>query len=89
MGIFDRLKGKAKTSASPYDHGAHSHEDAHVHEGAPGSAHDPVCDMWVDPKKAPAKSDHKGQTIYFCTPGCKKAFDANPAKYLPKLKHAK
>jgi YHS domain-containing protein len=43
---------------------------------------DPVCHMDVDPAKAPAKSDYKGQTYYFCAPGCKRAFDANPEKYL-------
>ena len=38
--------------------------------------------MDVDEKKAPAKSDYQGKTYYFCAPGCKKAFDANPQKYL-------
>lgn len=80
MGIFDRLKGNKNAG--------HHHDDAHVHEGAPGAAHDPVCDMWVDPKKAPAHSTHQGETIYFCAPGCKTAFDKDPAKYMPKLKRA-
>lgn len=43
---------------------------------------DPVCKMQVEPAKAPAKSEYKGQTYYFCAPGCKKAFDANPEKYV-------
>jgi len=43
---------------------------------------DPVCKMQVDEKKAPAKSEYKGKTYYFCALGCKKAFDANPEKYL-------
>lgn len=43
---------------------------------------DPVCGMEVDEKSAPAKSEHMGKTYYFCAPGCKKAFDANPAKYI-------
>ncbi len=42
---------------------------------------DPVCGMEVDEKTAPAKSEHMGKTYYFCAPGCKKAFDENPAKY--------
>jgi DNA-binding FrmR family transcriptional regulator/YHS domain-containing protein len=42
---------------------------------------DPVCDMEVDEKTASATSEYKGRTYYFCAPGCKKAFDENPAKY--------
>ncbi len=45
-------------------------------------AKDPVCGMNVDEKKATATSQYKGKTYYFCAPGCKKAFDANPEKYL-------
>ncbi len=45
-------------------------------------AKDPVCGMEVDEKMAPAKSEYKGKTYYFCSPGCKKAFDADPEKYL-------
>lgn len=43
---------------------------------------DPVCGMMIDPKTAVGKSDYKGQTYYFCAPGCKKAFDKEPEKYL-------
>lgn len=43
---------------------------------------DPVCNMVVDEKTAKLKSDYKGKAYYFCAPGCKKAFDENPAKYL-------
>ena len=43
---------------------------------------DPVCKMTVDPKTAPAKSEYKGQTYYFCAPGCKAAFEKDPEKYL-------
>jgi YHS domain-containing protein len=43
---------------------------------------DPVCKMEVDKKKAPATSTYQGKTYYFCAAGCKKAFDANPEKYL-------
>ena len=42
---------------------------------------DPVCGMEVDPKTAGGKSDYKGQTYYFCSLGCKKAFDQEPEKY--------
>ena len=43
---------------------------------------DPVCKMTVDEKTAKIKSDYKDNTYYFCAPGCKNAFDENPAKYL-------
>jgi YHS domain-containing protein len=45
-------------------------------------ARDPVCGMDVDEKTAQHKSEHQGTTYYFCAPGCKKAFEAEPAKYL-------
>jgi len=47
-------------------------------------AKDPVCGMQVDEKKAAAKSQYQGQTYYFCAPGCKAAFDKEPAKYVGK-----
>ncbi len=43
---------------------------------------DPVCGMMIDPEKAPAKADYKGETIHFCMEGCKRKFVANPEKYL-------
>ncbi|HEX9017538.1 MAG TPA: YHS domain-containing protein [Anaerolineaceae bacterium] len=43
---------------------------------------DPVCGMDVDPKNAQWKSDYKGTTYYFCSPGCKKDFDKEPERYL-------
>jgi Cu+-exporting ATPase len=45
-------------------------------------AKDPVCGMEVDPATAQHKSDHDGRTYYFCAPGCKKAFEGDPGKYL-------
>ena len=43
---------------------------------------DPVCKMNVEEKTAKIRSEYKGKTYYFCAPGCKKAFDAEPEKYL-------
>jgi YHS domain-containing protein len=45
---------------------------------------DPVCKMQIDSEKAPAHSEYKGQTYYFCEPGCKVAFDKDPEKYIAK-----
>ncbi len=43
---------------------------------------DPVCKMDVEEATAKYVSDYKGQKYYFCSPGCKKAFEGNPEKYL-------
>lgn len=43
---------------------------------------DVVCGMDVDPETAPAQSEYEGTTYYFCAPGCKVDFDADPQKYL-------
>ena len=45
-------------------------------------AKDPVCGMEVDPAAARHTATYQGQTYYFCAPGCKRAFEADPAKYL-------
>ncbi len=47
-------------------------------------AKDPVCGMDVDERTAAGKSEYKGQTYYFCAPGCKQAFDREPEKYIAK-----
>ena len=43
---------------------------------------DAVCGMDIDPATAAGTSEYKGQTYYFCSLGCKKAFDKRPEKYL-------
>jgi len=43
---------------------------------------DPVCGMRVDPAKAAASAVHEGQTFYFCSPGCRDQFVANPKAYV-------
>lgn len=45
-------------------------------------AKDPVCGMDVDENAAAGKSEYKGQTYYFCSPGCKRSFDKEPEKYV-------
>jgi YHS domain-containing protein len=45
-------------------------------------AKDPVCGMECDPKAAVAETEYKGQTYYFCAPGCKAAFEKNPERYV-------
>lgn len=43
---------------------------------------DPVCGMQVDEKRAAETFKYKGETYYFCAPGCKAAFTEDPEKYL-------
>lgn len=45
-------------------------------------ATDPVCGMQVDPENAAGRVEHEGKTYYFCSEGCRKAFEANPQKHL-------
>jgi YHS domain-containing protein len=47
------------------------------------AAKDPVCGMGVDPTQPGAwKSEHAGQTYYFCAKGCKEKFDLDPERYI-------
>ena len=45
-------------------------------------ATDPVCGMRVDESRAPARSEYGGRSVYFCSLGCKIAFDQDPARWL-------
>ena len=44
---------------------------------------DPVCGMEVDEATAQWTSEYQGETYYFCSLGCKTAFETEPAAYLP------
>ena len=43
---------------------------------------DPVCGMQVKIQKTALRSEYRGQTFYFCTVACRKAFDSHPEKYI-------
>jgi xanthine dehydrogenase accessory factor len=43
---------------------------------------DPVCGMTVDPRVTRYQSVFDGRDFWFCAPGCKAAFDADPAAYV-------
>ena len=45
-------------------------------------AKDLVCGMEVDEATAKHTTEYKRQIYYFCAPGCKKAFEAEPETYL-------
>ena len=52
---------------------------------ASGEALDPVCGMTVDIATARHTTEHEGQMIYFCAPGCRQRFEQEPARYLAAL----
>jgi Cu+-exporting ATPase len=43
---------------------------------------DPVCGMTVDPSNAAARVDHAGKAYFFCSTGCARTFQQDPARYL-------
>jgi len=43
---------------------------------------DPVCGMDVDTATSKLSAEHQGKTYWFCGPGCRKAFQGDPAHYL-------
>jgi xanthine dehydrogenase accessory factor len=48
---------------------------------APADAVDPVCGMTVAATAASHPLEHGGQAYYFCMPGCRRKFEADPAAY--------
>jgi YHS domain-containing protein len=44
----------------------------------------PVMGGVVQDPSTAARSEYKGKTYYFCCPGCKPLFDADPEKYVGK-----
>ena len=36
---------------------------------------DPVCGMLLDPTQAPAQLEHAGETVYFCSRGCRAQYE--------------
>jgi YHS domain-containing protein len=43
---------------------------------------DPVCGMEVDPGRTKLFSVHEGHSYWFCAEACRRAFEADPTKYL-------
>lgn len=44
-----------------------------------------ACPISGKPIDVAKKTEHDGKDVYLCCPGCEKAFQADPAKYLAKL----
>jgi uncharacterized membrane protein YraQ (UPF0718 family)/YHS domain-containing protein len=49
--------------------------------GGAGYAIDPVCGMQVEVANAAARSEHGGETYWFCSDHCRERFEADPARY--------
>ena len=47
----------------------------------PNNSIDPVCGMTVDADTASGKVAYLGTTYYFCSAGCRSAFEKSPAQY--------
>jgi YHS domain-containing protein len=48
---------------------------------------DPICSMSVREGPKAITYDYKGQTYYFCSPGCKRQFEKDPEKALKEGPH--
>jgi len=47
----------------------------------PAPAKDPICGMNVDIATAQFRTEHRGNTFYFCCAGCQRKFESEPARY--------
>jgi YHS domain-containing protein len=63
---------------------------AHSRRPQPGAkpVQDPVCGMSVDPATANEKAEYMGATYYFCSAGCRSAFEKDPVRYTAQAVHA-
>jgi Cu+-exporting ATPase len=46
------------------------------------SVTDPVCHMQINSEDAVAKTEHQGQTYYFCADRCRVQFEQDPSRYV-------
>jgi uncharacterized protein len=54
---------------------------AHPHEEHADPIRDPACGMSVATATATEKVEHMGRTYYFCSAGCRSAFEKDPERY--------
>ncbi len=70
-------------------HQEHSCCSTHNTDTQTTQAIDPVCGMKVNPETAKGgKSTFEGKDYFFCNPGCKTRFDADPHAYVHKQSEA-
>jgi xanthine dehydrogenase accessory factor len=76
QGVFDPQVVPATSPAqAEHDHSAHDHP-------TPGTAIDPVCGMTVTADETGRPFEYEAETYYFCCPGCRVAFEKDPAAYI-------
>jgi YHS domain-containing protein len=46
---------------------------------------DPVCGMMVDPATAPSHTTYESREVSFCSEGCRREFEQEPAHYADNL----
>ena len=54
----------------------------HTEDAATTVVKDPVCGMDVDPSVSEYRSDHDGETYFFCSGHCQAKFEAAPESYV-------
>jgi xanthine dehydrogenase accessory factor len=69
---------------APQRRGAVSSGSASGAAAPPATALDPVCGMTVATLDTVLHADHRGKWFFFCGPGCRDAFTADPASFLAK-----
>jgi Cu+-exporting ATPase len=65
------------------------HNTAEMTESAADMATDPVCGMKVDIGARGPSFEHRGETYWFCSQGCRTKFAGDPERYLTKKGEAK
>jgi YHS domain-containing protein len=48
---------------------------------------DPVCGKKVNPNKAYARVEYRGETYYLCCPLCQREFERDPDKFIRANSH--
>lgn len=74
-GILDPEPVEVSSASVSHDHAGH--EDL-----VPGTAIDLICGMTVAADETSRPFVHEGETYYFCCPGCRAAFEKDPAAYV-------
>jgi len=55
---------------------------ANKREGVSEMEKDPVCGMDVDPATSEHPIQYQARIYYFCSPECRRAFEADPTEYV-------
>jgi membrane fusion protein, copper/silver efflux system len=67
------------------DHADHDHTAHQAAEAAADAGEQTLCPVMNAPINKQYVVEYEGKKVYFCCPGCDKAFLEDPEKYLDKL----